>query len=143
VSRCDREPRRTGPASRWTHNGAVRLHYLEARPPAPGTAVLVVPGFGEEAADHFPLVEALSPRHAIVVDLRGRGPSAVPADGYRIEDHIRDAIEDRYRRTVADLRVVRLGEFGHDLSSPDPDRFPATVRSFLDEVEGRTSGGSQ
>src|ERR1700730_958422 len=79
-----------GPASRWARNREVRLHYLEARPSAPGTAVLVVPGFGEEAADHIALVEAVAPRRAVAVDLRGRGPSAVTADGYRIEDHVRD-----------------------------------------------------
>jgi pimeloyl-ACP methyl ester carboxylesterase len=247
-----------GPASRWTDNGPVTLHYLEARPSAPGPAVLVVPGFGEEAADHAELVEAVSPRRAIAVDLRGRGASADTTDGYRIEDHVKDlesivaaagierlhlvaysrgttyglawalghlgqiasitigdyppaqivppaslpdtaatriwkrrpmtdrmsrtsmeamvgdavavefwdelalvrqpvllirggargamvndAMEDRYRGTVSDLRVVTFEESGHDLWSPDPHRFPATVKSFLDAVEGRNEKGSQ
>ena len=239
------------PVSRWAPNGDMRLHYLDARPSAGGAAVVVVPGFGEEAADHLDLVAALAPRRAVVVDLRGRGPSGRAAAGrYRMEDHVADleavvehagverahvvsysrgttyglgwavvhrdrvvsvaigdypagqivpppdfpamvrrriwrgrpmtdrvpepvvealladavavdlwdelgaldrpvlvirggaggmiddAIEDRYRGAVRDLRVVCFEESGHDLWSPDPDRFAQTVRGFLDEVEG-------
>jgi pimeloyl-ACP methyl ester carboxylesterase len=238
------------PGSRWADNGAVRLHYLDARPSAPGPAVLVVPGFGEEGADHVELLDALAPRRAIAVDLRGRGPSTEADDGYRIEDHVgdieaiaadagfgpvhvvsysrgtsyalgwalrhadrvvsvtigdypaaqivpptsfvtdapnrrwrqrpvtdtmpqaaieamvadavgmefwdelaelhrpvllirggtrgamvNDAVEDRYRSAVPEIRVVRFEDSGHDLWSPDPDRFPAAVVSFLEDVE--------
>ena len=242
------------PVSRWAMNGLVRLHYLEARPLARGPAVLVVPGFGEEAADHLDLIEAVAPRRAVVVDLRGRGPSTVTIGGYRIEDHagdmqalvsaanierlhlvmysrgttyglawafahaeqlasitiadypaaqivppanfaemtakrvwkgrpmtdrmpqvaiealladavniefwdemaglrvpvqlirggaeramVGDAILERYRLAVVDLRVVTFEESGHDLWSPDPHRFSATVKSFLDDVDDRSS----
>ena len=47
-----------------------------------------------------------------------------------------DAAEARYRETITDLDVVCFAESGHDLWSPDPHRFAATVAAFLDRVEG-------
>jgi non-heme chloroperoxidase len=244
------------PRSAWATNGELRLHYLDARPSAPGAAVVVLPGFGEEALDHTELLEALAPRRVIAVDLRGRGRSTVAAVRYRIEDHVEDlaaiiaasgidrlhlvtysrgttyglgwalahldqvasitigdypaaqivppssfsemagqrrwkgrpmsdrmplgaiaamardatavefwdalaevrqpmllirggargamvtdTVAERYRRTVRDLRVVTFEESGHNLWRPDPYRFPATVSSFLDDVERRELPG--
>jgi pimeloyl-ACP methyl ester carboxylesterase len=240
------------PASRYTHNGDVRLHYLDVRPSSPGPAVVVVPGLGEEAADHVELLGAVAPRRAIAVDIRGRGASEVATHGYRFEDHVGDLVaivadaavdavhvvtysrgttyglgwalrhlervvsitvaeypavqivpptaladyvatrtwrqrpmaermsaaaveamvadaetielwsdltavrqpmllirggatgamagpevEARYRRAVPHLEVACFDESGHDLWSPDPDRFAATVRAFLDRVDPR------
>ena len=236
----------------WAVHGEVRVHYLEARPEGRGPAVLIVPGFGEEAADHHELLAALAPRRAVAVDLRGRGPSTAPPDGYRLEGHVGDLeaaataaglgrvhvvtysrgttyglawalahpdrvasitigdypaaqlvppaswvdkaarriwrgrpmtdrmsrasmaamvndavsvefwdalaglarpvqvirggnggmVDDttaaRYASAVADLRMVTFESSGHDLWSPDPQRFPTTVRSFLDEVDRST-----
>lgn len=240
------------PVSRFAHNGGVRLHYLDARPSSPGPAVVIVPGLGEEAADHLELLDAVAPRRAIAVDLRGRGSSEVAPHGYRFEDHVGDLdaivadagadaahvvtysrgttyglgwalrhldrlvsitvgdyparqivppaaladyvatrtwrqrpmaermptaaveamvadaeaielwddltavrqpmllirggatgamagaeIESRYRHAVPHIEVVCFEESGHDLWSPDPDRFAATVRAFLDQVDPR------
>jgi pimeloyl-ACP methyl ester carboxylesterase len=61
-----------------------------------------------------------------VLLIRGGAPGAM----------VDAAMEARYRRAVADLRVVGFDQSGHDLWSPDPHRFPATVRAFLDDVEG-------
>jgi non-heme chloroperoxidase len=82
------------PSESWAYHGDLRLHYLDARPSAPGPTVVVVPGFGEEALDHLPLIVGLAPRRVVAADLRGRGPSSPSTTGYRIEDH------------AADLRVV-------------------------------------
>lgn len=240
------------PVSRFVRAGDVRLHYLDARPSSPGPAVVIVPGLGEEAADHLELLDAVAPRRAIAVDLRGRGASDVATHGYRLEDHVGDLdaivadagvhaahvvtysrgttyglgwalghldrvvtitvgdyparqivppaalaeyvatrswrrrpmaermpataveamvadaeaiefwddltavrqpmllirggatgamvgpeVEARYRRAVPHLEVVCFEESGHDLWSPDPDRFAATVRAFLDRVDPR------
>jgi pimeloyl-ACP methyl ester carboxylesterase len=60
-----------------------------------------------------------------VLLIRGGAPGAM----------VDATMEERYRRAVPDLRVVGFDESGHDLWSPDPQRFPATVCAFLDEVE--------
>jgi pimeloyl-ACP methyl ester carboxylesterase len=89
------------PWSRWADHDGLRLHYLDSgadRPdgsgaaePDPGVVPAVfVPGFGEEAAEHRPLLEALLPRRVIAVDLRGRGRSDVPDAGYTLDAHVAD-----------------------------------------------------
>ncbi len=52
--------------------------------------MIFIPGFGEEARDHIPLIEQLSARRVIVPDLRGRGPSDAPATGYGLAEHLGD-----------------------------------------------------
>jgi non-heme chloroperoxidase len=79
-----------GPRSRFAERGALRLHYVDARAGAPGPAALVVPGFGERAEDHIPLLDALAPRRALAVDLRSRGRSSYAESGYGLEDHAGD-----------------------------------------------------
>ncbi|MCU4183497.1 alpha/beta hydrolase [Acidiferrimicrobium sp. IK] len=76
--------------SRWAANGSVSLHYLDRRADRHEPAVLFVPGFGEDAGDYVAMLDAVAPRRALAVDLRGRGRSTVPAAGYRIEDHVAD-----------------------------------------------------
>jgi pimeloyl-ACP methyl ester carboxylesterase len=81
------------PWSRWARNGDVRLHALDSGDPDghdEGVPALFVPGFGEEAAEHRPLLEALRPRRVLAVDLRGRGRSDVPAAGYGFTAHVAD-----------------------------------------------------
>jgi pimeloyl-ACP methyl ester carboxylesterase len=81
------------PWTRWAHHDELRLHYLDSGDPAGGDAgvpAVFVPGFGEEAAEHRPLLEALRPRRVIAVDLRGRGRSDVPEVGYTLDAHVAD-----------------------------------------------------
>lgn len=78
------------PVSRFARNGDVRLHYLDVRPSSVGPVVVIVPGLGEEAADHVELLDAVAPRRAIAVDLRGRGGSEIATHGYRFDDHVAD-----------------------------------------------------
>lgn len=241
--------------SRYAANGEVRLHYLDSGPGDPALLpLLFVPGFGEEAVEHRPFVEALRPRRVLVPDLRGRGRSSTPESGYRLEDHVADVdavvtdagierlhvvsysrgtgyalgwsvanptrvasvtvgdyaaaqvvpppwfgerarkgswrgrpitdrmrpsaidamladavrvemweplgaigcpvllirggsrgaivdddMEARYRAAIADLAVEHFESSGHDLWDPDPDRFAATVRRFVEEVEQRAA----
>lgn len=76
--------------SRFADNGSVRIHFLDSGEADSRTPVVFVPGFGEEAMEHAPLIEALRPRRTIVVDLRGRGRSAIPESGYGMEEHAAD-----------------------------------------------------
>jgi pimeloyl-ACP methyl ester carboxylesterase len=88
----DRTDQRGDVDDGWTDNGGVRIHYLEHRPADDGgrSPVVVVPGMGEGAREYAWLVEALADRHAVAVDVRGRGESDAPADGYTWEDHYGD-----------------------------------------------------
>jgi pimeloyl-ACP methyl ester carboxylesterase len=76
----------------WTDNGDVRIHYLEHRSAerAGRSPVVVVPGMGEGAHEYAWLVAALADRHAVAVDVRGRGESDAPEAGYTWEDHSGD-----------------------------------------------------
>lgn len=87
----------SGPAPRgrdaavFVDNDGVRLHVLDngcidtTRP-----AVLAIPGMGEYADEYSWMLDALGARRVVVVDVRGRGRSDVPAVGYTWEDHIGD-----------------------------------------------------
>jgi pimeloyl-ACP methyl ester carboxylesterase len=49
-----------------------------------------VPGMGESAEEYAWLLDALGPRRVVAIDVRGRGRSDAPDEGYRWEDHISD-----------------------------------------------------
>jgi non-heme chloroperoxidase len=71
----------------------VRLHYLEAGPPAAHTLVFV-PGWTMPAWIWMPQILAFSRRyHVLAFDPRGQGDSAVPASGYEPERRGRDVAE--------------------------------------------------
>lgn len=60
----------------------VRLHYLEAGPPAAHTLVFI-PGWTMPAWIWMPQIASLSRRyHVVAFDPRGQGDSAAPASGY-------------------------------------------------------------
>ena len=67
---------------KFANNQGVRLHYLDSGgldSGGQGVPALFVPGFGEEAAEHTAVIEALAPRRTLVVDLRGFDRIAGPA----------------------------------------------------------------
>jgi microsomal epoxide hydrolase len=71
----------------------VRLHYLEAGPPAAHTLVFV-PGWTMPAWIWMPQIMEFSRRyHVVAFDPRGQGDSAVPARGYEPERRGRDVAE--------------------------------------------------
>lgn len=75
-------------------------------------------------------IEMWEPLGAIgcpVLLIRGGGPGAI----------VDDEMEGRYRTAIADLAVEVFESSGHDLWDPDPDRFAATVRRFVEGVEQR------
>ena len=72
-------------------NAGVRIHALTNEvddttlPP-----VVVVPGMGESAEEYAWLLSELGNRRVVIVDVRGRGQSDAPEQGYRWEDHYGD-----------------------------------------------------
>ncbi|MFC8529272.1 alpha/beta fold hydrolase [Nocardia sp. NPDC057227] len=90
-----------GARSIFIGNDRVRLHVLDNghhaddQPP-----VLVVPGMGEHATEYAWLLDRLTDRRALAVDVRGRGRSDTPRTGYTWQDHIGDL------RAVADARAL-------------------------------------
>jgi non-heme chloroperoxidase len=71
----------------------VRLHYLEAGPPAAHTLVFV-PGWTMPAWIFMPQIQAFSGRyHVVAFDPRGQGDSAAPAEGYEPVRRGRDVAE--------------------------------------------------
>jgi non-heme chloroperoxidase len=85
----------------------VRLHYLEAGPPAAHTLVFV-PGWTMPAWIWMPQIQAFSRRyHVIAFDPRGQGDSAVPAGGYEPIRRGRDVAELIER--LGGQRVVVIG----------------------------------
>ena len=76
---------------RWTERSGVRIHYLDNSPAAPvGLPILFSPGFSDLASDYEALLPFFAPRRLLVVEVRGRGLSESPADGYTAADHRRD-----------------------------------------------------
>ncbi len=93
------------PVSRWfSTSDKVRLHVLEAGPPAGVAPVLAfVPGWSMPASIFLPQLAALGERHAVAaLDPRGQGLSDVPASGYATGRRAQDVAEfvARYRRVV-------------------------------------------
>lgn len=74
------------------NNNGVHIHVTEAhRELNKGDVPLVIiPGLSESAEDYISIVEKLTPRHIIMITLRGRGKSDSPASGFTLEDHISD-----------------------------------------------------
>jgi pimeloyl-ACP methyl ester carboxylesterase len=76
----------------WCDNAEVRVHYLESsgRVSPTRAPVLVVPGWPEAADEYEWLGRRLADRRVVIADVRGRGPSAAPEQGYSWRHHISD-----------------------------------------------------
>lgn len=70
----------------------LRIHYLDHPGPAP--AIILLHGLSANANEFDGLVhEGLTRSHRVIApDLRGRGRSAKPQDGYSMEEHAADVI---------------------------------------------------
>ncbi|MFF3923973.1 alpha/beta fold hydrolase [Paenibacillus lactis] len=74
------------------NNNGVHIHVTEAHRELnkENVPLVIIPGLSESAEDYISIVQKLTPRHIIVITLRGRGKSDSPASGYTLEDHISD-----------------------------------------------------
>lgn len=75
----------------WVDNKGIHIHFIEANADKKEEAPLVIiPGLSESAEDYIAIIEKLSPRHCIIITLRGRGKSDTPETGYTLYDHVSD-----------------------------------------------------
>lgn len=74
------------------NNNEVLIHVTEAHRELLNEQVplVIIPGLSESAEDYISIMEKLSPRHMVVITLRGRGQSESPESGYTLDDHISD-----------------------------------------------------
>lgn len=76
---------------KWVDNNGVHIHFIETNADVKQKFPLVIiPGLSESAEDYIGLIEDLSPRHCVIITLRGRGKSDSPETGYSLEDHVTD-----------------------------------------------------
>jgi pimeloyl-ACP methyl ester carboxylesterase len=100
-------------ASIYVDRDGVRLHALDNRRDGALVPVLTVPGMGEEAEEYAWQLDGLGDRRVVIVDVRGRGKSDAPADGYTWEHH--------YGDVLAVLQATRLDRpiaMGYSRGSP-------------------------
>jgi pimeloyl-ACP methyl ester carboxylesterase len=69
------------PTSHFTHNGDVRIHFLDSGGDDCGAPIVFVPGM-TDVADDYSEVLPLFGRRAVVMDLRGHGRSDAPFGDY-------------------------------------------------------------
>jgi pimeloyl-ACP methyl ester carboxylesterase len=74
-------------------NRGIKLHFMVNVPElqaGAGTPLVIVPDVAESAEDYADLLEALAPRPAFALSLRGRGQSSAPQEGYTLDHHASD-----------------------------------------------------
>ena len=77
--------------SKYVETNGIRLHYLEH--PGDGPTLVLTPGLTANAHFFETLLAHLTPRlHVLVFDLRGRGRSDKPDEGYTMDDHAADMV---------------------------------------------------
>ena len=67
--------------SRFTHNGDVRIHYLDSGGDDHGAPIVFVPGMTDVTADYIEVLPLFG-RRTVVVEIRGHGESGAPPSGY-------------------------------------------------------------
>jgi non-heme chloroperoxidase len=111
---------------RWTSRSGPKLRYLDNAPGEPvGLPILFSPGFTDFADEYEAMLEDLSPRRMLVVEVRGRGRSEAPPTGYAASDHASDlrAVLDEEGIERCHLMTFSRGTtWGLQLASESPER---------------------
>ena len=93
----------------WIKNGDVRIHYFDnTGSSASATPLVIIPGLAETGEEYEDLIQALLPRRAIVITMRGRGRSDTPESGYTLEDHVSDI-----EKVMDHITVDKFAMFGY------------------------------
>jgi pimeloyl-ACP methyl ester carboxylesterase len=88
----------------FTQASGVRIRYLDNDPPLPtGLPIVFSPGVVDDADEYREMLSFFLPRRALVVDVRGRGKSEAPADGYTVDD-----LADDLLAAVRDAGIERF-----------------------------------
>jgi N-formylmaleamate deformylase len=144
-------------------DGEVRLHHLEYGEPGP--TVLIVPGITSPAATwEFISVDLARDYRVVTLDIRGRGLSDQPADGFTLDDYARDVAA-----VVQALGLERPALVGHSmgariaaatavaypeltgplvladppLTGPDRDPYPMSLAAFMAQLAAANSGAGE
>jgi N-formylmaleamate deformylase len=156
-------PTDTRPVGRsgYVDRDGLRLHHLEygddgARP------VVIIPGITSPAATwEFISTDLGRSYHVITLDLRGRGLSAKPKDGFTLTDYAGDTVavieqlglqrpavvgHSMGARIAAAVRVLHPGVAGPvvladpPLTGPGRDAYPMSLEAFMDQLHAARSG---
>jgi non-heme chloroperoxidase len=126
---------------RRTTRSGPSIRYLDNAPAAPeGLPILFAPGLSDFADEYTALLEDLSPRRVLVVEVRGRGGSDEPDTGYASGDHADDlaAVLDEEHIDRFHLMTFSRGTtWGLDLVSRMPERIVTlAVGDYLPQEVG-------
>jgi len=142
------------PVENFVENNGVKIRYLDLRPADPsGHPVVFVPGIVDTADEYLEALECFDDRRVLVVELRGRGGSDAPLEGYSSDDQagdVRAVLSDSgvdafhlmtfSRGTTAGLKAAFDGP-ARVLSVAIGD-YPATEIVLLDDFADRMSAMS-
>jgi pimeloyl-ACP methyl ester carboxylesterase len=125
----------------WTRRSGPHVHYLDNAPADPrGLPVLFAPGLSDAASEYTEMLEWMSPRRLLVVDVRGRGASEAPRSGYSAADHAADleAVLDEEGIDLVHLVTFSRGTtWGLDLVRTNPARIASMAIADYRAVEVR------
>jgi non-heme chloroperoxidase len=111
---------------RWTERSGLRIRYLDNAPERPrGAPILFSPGLSDTADEYSEMLEWMTPRRLLVVEVRGRGGSDAPRSGYSAADHAADleAVLDEEALDLVHLVTFSRGTtWGLDLVRTYPAR---------------------
>jgi non-heme chloroperoxidase len=72
---------------RFTSRSGVNIHYLDNDPAEPqGLPIVFSGGIVDAADDYLAMLDFVSPRRLVVIDVRGRGRSESPPTGYSLDE---------------------------------------------------------
>jgi pimeloyl-ACP methyl ester carboxylesterase len=115
-----------GIVERWTTRSGIRIRYLDNAPPAPaGLPILFSPGLSDLADEYREMLEFFAPRRVIVVEVRGRGQSEAPAEGYSVLDHMSDlaaVLDEEHIERFHLMTFSRGTSWGLELALTQPHR---------------------
>jgi len=94
----------------WVKNGDIRIHYLDNTGPSKEvTPLVIIPGIAETGEEYEDLIQALLPRRALVVTMRGRGQSDTPESGFTLDHHVSDIEVVVNRITIDKFAIFGYG----------------------------------
>ncbi len=109
---------------RFTTRSGPRIRFLDSAPADPvGAPILLSPGFTDVAEEYSEVIDFFAPRRIVVAEVRGRGGSEAPAEGYAALDHAADlrAVLDEAAIGRFHLMTFSRGTtWGLDVALADP-----------------------
>jgi pimeloyl-ACP methyl ester carboxylesterase len=76
---------------RYVNNDGVKIRYLDNDPPSPvGLPLVFVPGITDFADEYHAMLDFVTDRRLLVIEMRGRGGSDSPPTGYTVLDQAGD-----------------------------------------------------